>query len=316
MRRLLRQLITCCGLGLAVAVAAQPMSPQVVVVSSGMAPAYAQASQALIDALERGGLPRRAVALMTADDLAHRDRTGQVGGARVYVGLGVRAMQSLLSVDVHAPVLGALIPRLSFNVILQSTGRQVSDQLSAIYLDQPLRRQMALLHLALPQARQIGVLLGPSSVARLPELRTLAQESGLLVRHAEVVGDQALFPALREVLDDSDVLLALADPLVFSSSTIKNILLSSFRARVPMVAFSPAYARAGALLALYSSPAQVGQQAGAMVLAALRSARLPEQAVEPDDFLVDVNADVARAMGLAPDGAQLRRALRRMEHLP
>jgi len=172
------------------------------------------------------------------------------------------------------------------------------------------------MRLALPQAQQIGVLLGPDSVAKLPELRTQAQGAALLVRPAEVASDQALFPALREVLDGSDVFLALADPVVFNSTSIQNILLSSFRARVPMMAFSTAYVRAGASLALYSSPTQVGKQAGLVVMAALRSGHLPEQPIEPDDFLVDVNPNVTRALGLTLDGVELRQALRRLERLP
>lgn len=316
MHRFLRYLITCCWLGLAMAASAQSGPVQVVVVASESSQAYAQAGKGLVDALERGGLPKGAIELISTDDLAHRVAARQMGAPRLVVGLGVRATQALLSAGVNASVLSALIPRRSFERILQLSGRKTSGQLSALYLDQPLRRQLALVHLALPQTRQVGVLLGPDSVTQLPELRTLVQDRGLILRYTEVAGDQALFPALSDVLDGSDVVLALADPLVFNSTSVQNILLSSFRARVPMVAFSPAYVRAGAVLALYSSPAQVGNQAGRVVLAALRSGHLPEQPIEPDDFLVDVNTHVARALDLTLDGEELRLALRRLEHLP
>ncbi|PIW09787.1 MAG: hypothetical protein COZ10_02340 [Comamonadaceae bacterium CG_4_10_14_3_um_filter_60_75] len=316
MRRLLRHLILCCLLGMALAASAQPLSAQVVLVSSESAPAYAETTRSLLDALQRSGLSAGAVDVLSPDELTRRADAGRLGPARIFVGLGVRATQSLLAVDVNAPVLSTLIPRRSFEQLLRASGRKASDQLSAIYLDQSLRRQIALVRLALPQAQQIGVLLGPDSVAKLPELRTQAQGAALLVRPAEVVSDQALFPALREVLDGSDVFLALADPVVFNSTSIQNILLSSFRARVPMMAFSTAYVRAGASLALYSSPTQVGKQAGLVVMAALRSGHLPEQPIEPDDFLVDVNPNVTRALGLTLDGVELRQALRRLERLP
>ena len=316
MRRLLRHLILCCLLGMALAASAQPLSAQVVLVSSESAPAYAETTRSLLDALQRSGLSAGAVDVLSPDELTRRADAGRLGPARIFVCLGVRATQSLLAVDVNAPVLSTLIPRRSFEQLLRASGRKASDQLSAIYLDQSLRRQIALVRLALPQAQQIGVLLGPDSVAKLPELRTQAQGAALLVRPAEVASDQALFPALREVLDGSDVFLALADPVVFNSTSIQNILLSSFRARVPMMAFSTAYVRAGASLALYSSPTQVGKQAGLVVMAALRSGHLPEQPIEPDDFLVDVNPNVTRALGLTLDGVELRQALRRLERLP
>lgn len=314
MPRFLRHLIACCFLGLATVVLAQPV--QVVVVRSASTPAYEEASKALADALEQVGVKSGAVVVLPADDLARQMNAPQWGAARIFVGLGVRATQSLLAAGTPVPVLSALVPRRSFEQVLQASGRSASRSLSAVYLDQPLRRQLALVRLVVPQARQIGVLLGPDSVAKLAELRMQAPGAGLLIRHAEVTGDQDHFQALREVLDGSDVFLALADPMVFNSANIQNTLLSSFKARVPMVAFSPAYVRAGASVALYSSPAQVGRQVAQVVADALRGGQLPAQPVEPDDFLVDVNPNVTRALGLTLDGAQLRQALRQMEHLP
>lgn len=314
MRQFLRALIACCYLGLATVVVAQPV--QVVVVRSATTPAYEEASKALADALERAGVRRSAVVMLPADDLARQMNAPQLAAARVFVGLGVRATQSLLAAGTSVPVLSALIPRRSFEQVLQASGRSPSGSLSAVYLDQPLRRQLALVRLVVPQARQVGVLLGPDSVAQLSELRRQAQGVGLMLRHAEVTGDQDHFQALQEVLDGSDLLLALADPMVFNSTNIQNTLLSSFKARVPMMAFSPAYVRAGASVALYSSPAQVGKQVAQVVVDALRGGQLPTKPSDPDDFLVAVNPSVTRALGLTLDGAQLRQALRQLDHLP
>ena len=147
-------------------------------------------------------------------------------------------------------------------------------------------------------------------------MRTLAAANGLSLTEAGLEGNFNVFPDLQQVLNDSDVLLALADPLVFNSDSIQNILLTTFRAQVPVVAFSPAYVRAGALLALYATPAQVGRQAAALVQDVLRGQSLPEQPLESNDFEVSVNEHVARALNLSLDGKALRLELRRLEHLP
>ena len=111
------------------------------------------------------------------------------------------------------------------------------------------------------------------------------------------------------------MLLALADPQIYNSSSIQNILLASFRAQVPMLAFSPAYVRAGALLAVYSSPAQIGQQAGVIARGALqcRALGLPQY---PQDFQVSVNEHVARSLGLSLEPQALTERLRRLEKKP
>jgi ABC-type uncharacterized transport system substrate-binding protein len=125
-----------------------------------------------------------------------------------------------------------------------------------------------------------------------------------------------VFPGLKQVLDGSDVLLALADPQVYNSNSLQNILLTAFREKVPMLAFSPAYVRAGALFALYVTPVQAGVQAAALVLEVLHDRSLPATAVESSDFDVMVNEHVARALNLSLDGRALRLELRRLEQLP
>jgi ABC-type uncharacterized transport system substrate-binding protein len=121
---------------------------------------------------------------------------------------------------------------------------------------------------------------------------------------------------LQSVLDDSDVLLAQADPLVFNSQSIQNILRTSIQAKVPLVAFSPAYVRAGALLAVYSTPTQAGAQAAHGVLEVLAMRSLPERAQEPDDFEISVNEQVARVFALTLDARALRLELKRQELQP
>ncbi|HUY02335.1 MAG TPA: ABC transporter substrate binding protein, partial [Rhodocyclaceae bacterium] len=126
---------------------------------------------------------------------------------------------------------------------------------------------------------------------------------------------QPLYPALARALDGADALLAVADPLVYNGNTIENILLASFRAGVPLVAFSPAYVRAGALLGLYSTPAQIGTQAGKMARAVLQGRPLPPPQY-PTEFTVEINRHVARSLGLDLNAAVLARRLQQMERLP
>lgn len=319
MRHMLRLLLLCLAWCLPGGMArAQPPEPsaRVVIVSSDTALAYAQTAQAVIDTLVRHGVARSDISQVFASELVLRQQSGLPLCPAVCVALGSEATRVLLAVQVKAPVVSALIPRRSFERILQSSGKPVPVQVSAIYLDQPLARQLALIRLALPQARRLAVVLGPESSAIAASLRVLAVAQEMSLQEVAVNHLDDLTDGLPQLLAQSDVLLALADPLVFNSSTIQNILLSSFRARVPMVAFSPAYVRAGALLALYTTPVQAGQQAAEVVLGVLRGKPPPDRAIEPNDFEVGVNTQVARSLGWSLDGDALRQTLRRQERLP
>ncbi|MBA3057624.1 MAG: hypothetical protein KJ614_09145 [Gammaproteobacteria bacterium] len=306
----LRCLLLSCWLGCCAVLTAQAAS--VVIVSSERSPAYAQAAQTLVSELERNGGLRYDMLLLTATEFAGVTNLNPT----LFVALGTQAAQALAQAGLPAPVLCALLPRSSFEQVLRSSGRKASRQFSALYLDQPLSRQLSLIEFALPEARRIGVLWGAESQAQAPALRTLAKARGLRLLEGSVEQGELLFPALKQALDGADVLLALADPQVFNRSSIQNILLASFRAKVPMVAFSPAYVQAGALLALHVTPEQVGQQAATLVAAVLQGKALSATPLYSQDFSVAVNEHVAHSLGLRLDAAALRTRLLRAQESP
>lgn len=311
LRRLCSLLV---GLALCLAGLSAQAGNRVVIVSSDNTAAYLEATQTLWTELARGGVaPEDILRLSVPEWAAVAEPSWQ---ARVYVALGSQAAMALAGGHGSVPVLAALLPRSSFERALHNQSLKASSSFTAIYLDQALQRQLALIRLALPQAQTLGVLWGPDSMLKAPALRAQAASAGFLLNEAGLDGKLNLFPDLQQVLNGSDVFFAMADPQVFNSNTIQNILLTTFRAQVPMVAFSPAYVRAGALMSLHTTPEQVGRQAAALVQAALRGKPLPAQPQEANDFEVSVNPHVAKALNLTLDGKVLRLDLRQLERLP
>jgi ABC-type uncharacterized transport system substrate-binding protein len=304
------------GLGLHIQAQVRPGDARVIIVSSDTTTAYVDAEQALTDGLVRDGVSRYEIRQMTVTEFMSIQKAGTSLRPHVFVALGTDAAAALAQGTTQAPVLCFLIPRSSFERILRNSGKKASSLFAALYLDQPLGRQLTLIRLALPAVQRVGVLWGPESIARAPFLRSAASANGLSVVETTIDSQKAVFPGLKQVLTGSDVLLALADPMVYNSNSLQNILLSAFRERVPMLAFSPAYVRAGALLGLYVTPVQAGAQAAALVQEVLRDRPLPAVPAESNDFEVAVNEHVARALNLSLDAKALRLELRRLEHLP
>lgn len=293
--------------------AGSSFATSLIIVSSERSAAYVEAAESLVAELERGGVARSEVQQVTVDEWGRlNDRS-----AKVIVTLGFEAAHALATSEVRAPILCALLPRSSFERVLRVSNRKTSAQFSAIYLDQPLGRQLELIRLALPSAKRIGVLWGPESQIQASTLRALAPSFGFQLTESVVAPDEPLFPALKRVLDDADALLAFADPVVFNGSTVQNVLLASFRARVPLVAFAPAYVRAGAVLALYVTPAQIGQQVALIARGALLQGKsLPATPSYAQNFTIAVNDHVAHSLGLSMTAEGLTSQLRRREGAP
>jgi len=126
-------------------------------------------------------------------------------------------------------------------------------------------------------------------------------------------GSDELYPALRTLLGEAEVLLALPDNQVFNAGTLQNILITTYRQRVPMVAFSAGYAKAGAALALHVSPAQAASQTAGVVRAFVAGRALPPPQLATE-FSVAANERVARSLGVViDDPSALGEALKRQE---
>jgi ABC-type uncharacterized transport system substrate-binding protein len=220
------------------------------------------------------------------------------------VTVGTTAAQQVSELGLSVPVLSVLIPKVSFEQIKQQAADNGARprSSSAIYLDQPLERRLDLIRLVLPKARRVGVLLGPHTGKFEPDLIAAAEARKFQIHIRHITETDNLVAALEPVLKTSDVMLGVVDPFVFNAGNTQNILLTAYRHRVPLIGVSPAYVKAGALAAVYSTPEQIGHQL-AEILGPLTSRpemKLPEPQY-PKYFSVAANQRVARSLGIDLD---------------
>lgn len=281
----------------------------VTVVLSEEGGAYAQVADKLRAALSQNGgtarLPVKAIALKEADSL--RADPGQL-----LVAVGTGAMEALAQKNLPQPVLSVLVPRAAFEKTARQSKRLGDLQnFSAITLDQPWARQFALIRHALPGRTKVGVLLSPNSIELALALSAAARAAGFVAIIETVDGDADLLPVLKRLLGESDVLLAVPDPLIYNRNTVQSILLTTYRQQVPVLGFSSSYVKAGAIAAVFSTPEQIGQQAAEMIQRLAADRRLPPPQ-PPRYFSVGVNAQVGRSLGISlDDEASLNSKLKR-----
>jgi ABC-type uncharacterized transport system substrate-binding protein len=282
----------------------------VCVVSGDKTPAFLEASDSLTQELVRSGIARQDIEVLSVAE--YLDGGQRTADNRLIVSLGTDAFRQVTARSGKTMVLAGLIPRIAFERVLQEANKRPPFQAAALYLDQPFGRQLDLLRLALPAVRRIGVVWGPESVTQQPLLNTALQARGLELSEGQVSEGTPLITALRSALNDAEVLLAVADGNVFNPSTVSNILLTSYRAKTAVMAFSPAYVKAGALLAVYSSATQAGAQLASMASHYLQSNSVPGNQY-PSDFSISGNEYVARSLGISLDVKTLTERLRKLE---
>jgi putative tryptophan/tyrosine transport system substrate-binding protein len=227
--------------------------------------------------------------------------------ADLYIAVGLNAVSELAAKD--ASTLNVLVSKDEYDQIQHAPGQHRKSS-SAVFLDQPLERQVALVRAALPDIRDVGVLY----TARQPELqnlRHLLMAQNMRLHDQKVENSQSLSDALDKLLNVSEVLFVLPDSYIYNAGTIRNILLTAYRKQVSLIGISEAYVRAGALCAVFSSPEQIADQAAGMIQRYVETGKLPP-AQYPSEFEVSVNMQVARSLEIQVKNAeQLREAIRR-----
>lgn len=265
------------------------IKPLVVVVVQGeSSEPYLEFTHAL-----RDNILKRNVDLVVVDDPAK-----PIPDSDLVISVGMKAATAVAASSAPA-VLNVLIPKAGYEKLLRDFPALANSRTSsAIFLDQPVTRQIHLIAAILPGKRRIGVLFDSFPNGELAQLRQQISRHGLSLHERAIGPALPLHEALQEVLHDSDVLLALPDSAVYNSSTLRNILLATYRSGVPLIGFSPAYVNAGALCAVFSTPAQIAAQTAMAIQQFWETSALPA-AQYPQQFEVMVNEQVGRSLGLS-----------------
>lgn len=221
------------------------------------------------------------------------------------VAVGLKATQALVAKNIGIPILSTLIPRASFEKIAAKHGlTNNAKRLSAVFIDQPIARQLDLIRLVLPNKNRVGVIIGPDNAGLVESLRMAAQVRGLKLSIGRVSKESEVFSVLKDILGETDVLLSLPDSLVSTPHTIQSILYTAYLHKVPIIGFSPAYVKAGALISVYSTPEQIARQVTEMFqgLNVEGSSLLPP--AYPHYFGVVGNPYVARSLEIPLESVQ------------
>lgn len=222
-------------------------------------------------------------------------KPGSDAKTELIVAVGMKAAELALA-KFDGPVLCVMIPKASYEVLLEKRALLYAhQQTSAIFLDQPWGRQLSFIQAALPRHSTVGVLYSPYTPIALPRL-----PRGLSLNAKSIRSAETLFDALENILSNSDVLLVVPDNEIYSANNVRNILLTSYRHKVPLIGISQAYVNAGALGAIFSTPEQLAAQAAEMAASFARNRQLPAPQ-HPASFSIALNQQVARSLGITLD---------------
>jgi putative tryptophan/tyrosine transport system substrate-binding protein len=298
-----RGLTALFALAFALSVQAQsvPAPDNIAMVISESTDAYQQVAERMQVRFELNAPERAQFTQHTAQAVAAKG-ADIFADSQLVVTVGLQAAQLVHGYDLRVPVLHTLVPKSSYEKMLQVKPPTAAQNISALYIDQPHSRQLELIRLIMPQVSRVGALVGADGLTLTKSLELAARPFKLQMETEAVRNPEELPQALRRVLARSEALLALPDAQVYNQSTLPTILLNTYRSSEPLFGFSASQVKAGALAAVYSTPEQIGNHAGELLLQAGNGGKWVLPAPQaPRYFSVALNREVSRSLGITVD---------------
>jgi len=275
----------------------------IVIISSSNSTYQKQTANRIQEKLEANG---DMVMTMSTDDIISSEQNVKT----LYVAIGEHAINSLYEYDSNAFVL-----RINSREIPDSkhTSAQ-SDLLTA----QPDCRHILLIKAIDTDWSTVGVLASVDSLDIAAALTKCAIKHNLNLQVYAITDESDLLVTLETAVENNKILLAITDPLIYNSNTVKNILLTAYRNRKPVIGYSDSFVQAGAVAAIYTHPESVGDKAAKIISDFFANNwQFDKDIYATGDFSISTNSQVATSLEiLLPSKEYIRNRIKRMEKRP
>jgi putative ABC transport system substrate-binding protein len=178
---------------------------------------------------------------------------------------------------------------------------------TGVRADAPPDAVLAELRLYAPDVQRIGIIIAAGNTSpRVGAAIAAAKEAGFEVTARRVGTSRDVKRAYGNIRNDIDALWVLPDQEVIDPTSFHYLRREAVRARMPMLAWSPALVQAGALMAVTADSDRVAGQAASLaqrVLAGETAGAIP--LVDPAATRVVLNRDTLDALGLEVDDGLL-----------
>ncbi len=218
----------------------------------------------------------------------------------VAIALGGQASQRLAQTRPPLPVLSVLITRNNYRA-LQPVFSALPRGHAVIYVDQPPSRLLAFAQMILPDAGSFAILGRPEVVNGLDE----ADAVDLTFHALRADARHHLADDIRELVTAGEAVIVTPSTSQLTPNAVKWLLLGAYQKGKPVIGYSRAFAKAGAVASIFSTPQQMARQAAKLIAKHfdVEGDRL-EGRYFPEEFEIEVNQWVARSMQLTTPDVQ------------
>lgn len=231
------------------------------------------------------------------------------------ISAGIAASIVVSKLHLKSTTIMSMIPRDSYSKLSASgTINCKIKNCLVMYIDQPVIRQLRLLKLALPETKNIAVISSSESDKLYEEIVKTSSKLGITVNSIKATTEDMVLTQLNQNLANSDVLMAIPDPVIYNRNTARAILLTTFHQHMPLFAYSQSFVRAGATVGIFSTPEDIAHHVAELITSPTPTPA-SHQGIYPKYYTLDLNQRAADALGISiPDLDLLTQRLKAYEN--
>jgi putative ABC transport system substrate-binding protein len=285
----------------------------VTVIKTREAEPYETALKILQKTLKEKGVEAQFGEVLLPDDSRGKDdRLAEVRkkNPQLLITLGSAATERAAKVIKDTPVLFCMVLNPQASGFVRSMSAS-GNNLTGASLDIAPQVQFEAIRSVVPHAKKIGVIYNPQETEGvIQQARKAAREMGLELVAVPISSGDKVPDALRTLDKSVDALWSVADSTTFTPASMEFIFLHTLRSKLPFMGLSPAFVKAGALLALAIDYQEVGAQCGglaAKILSGESPSALP--ITTPQKTTLHVNLKTAETLGLKIPSDRLKGAV-------
>ena len=219
---------------------------QIVIVKSGDNSYFNQTIETLISHVEN------AVSFKVIEADSIDANADHLSSANRIIALGIKASQLVLERFPKKKLISAYLTQQQHRQLQLANDNQLT-----VLLDQPLLRYLAFTKFQF-NPKSVGII-NHSPIELNRQQRKTLKRLKLQLNQYQSTKPRDLLSTVRQLVQQNDVLLMLPEQGIYNRNTLKGILLTAYRARRPVISYSPAHVMSGAVAAIYSSPADIGR---------------------------------------------------------
>lgn len=221
----------------------------------------------------------------------------------IFITLGIRATAKVIELFPRQLIISTYSTREQIESLSQAGRKHL-----AILLDQPLERYLAFGHY-LTRSNSPGIINGKKIKLTRQQKHIIKRLKLNLSQYQTHSAD--LLPTIRHLKQKNDALLMLPNQRLYNRGTLKGVLLTAYRNRIPVISYSPAQVKSGALASIYSSPDDIGRHLSELLSSSMRKRPKAGQTLHfARYYSIKINQRVAHSQGfMLPDAADIRQLM-------